>query len=61
VVGSVKGKDFSFAYTTQMNGQALTFTVKGIVDGPDNLSGTASMAFMGTATFKATRQRQQRG
>lgn len=61
VVGSVKGNDFSFAYTTQMNGQALTFTVKGIVDGPDNLSGTASMAFMGTATFKATRQRQQRG
>jgi hypothetical protein len=61
VVGTVKGKDFSFAYTTQMNGQALTFTVKGVVDGPDDLSGTASMAFMGNATFKATRSRQQRG
>jgi hypothetical protein len=61
VVGTVKGKDFSFAYTTQMNGQALTFTVTGVVDGPDDLSGTASLAFMGNATFKATRSRQQRG
>lgn len=61
VVGAVKGKDFSFAYSTQMNGQPLTFTVKGVVDGPDNLSGTAALGFMGTATFKAVRQRPIRG
>lgn len=61
VAGTVKGKDFNFAYSTQMNGQPLTFTVKGVVDGPDNLSGTASLGFMGNATFKAVRQRPIRG
>jgi hypothetical protein len=59
VVGNVKGKDFSFAYSTQMNGQVMAFTVKGVVDGPDNLSGTANMGFMGSATFTAMRQRQR--
>jgi hypothetical protein len=59
VVGSVKGKDFSFVYSTAMNGQALTFTVKGIVQGPDSLSGTATLGPMGSANFTAKRQRQR--
>ncbi|HEX9564592.1 MAG TPA: hypothetical protein VF981_11500 [Gemmatimonadaceae bacterium] len=59
VVGSVKGKDFAFAYSTAMNGQTLTFTVKGIVQGPDSLTGTASLGPMGSANFIAKRQRQR--
>lgn len=58
VVGSVKGRDFSFVYSTAMNGQTLTFTVKGIVQGPDSLSGTATLGPMGSANFIARRQRR---
>jgi hypothetical protein len=57
VVGQVKGRDFSFAYSTTMNGQQLTMTVKGIVQNADSLSGTASLGPMGGATFTARRQK----
>lgn len=56
VVGSVKDRDFSFSYSTTMNGQPLTFMVKGIVQTPDSLSGTATMGMLGAATFTAKRQ-----
>lgn len=58
VVGTVKGRDFSFAYNTNMNGQPLTFTVKGVVQTADSLSGTATMGPLGNATFSARRQRR---
>ena len=58
VVGTVKGRAFTFAYSTAMNGQTLTFTVQGLVQGPDSLSGTATMGPMGSANFTARRQRR---
>jgi hypothetical protein len=56
VVGSVKGREFAFAYSAAMNGQPLTVNVKGIVQSPDSLSGTATMGPLGNATFSAKRQ-----
>lgn len=56
VVGSVKGREFAFAYSAAMNGQPLTVNVKGIVQNPDSLSGTATMGPLGNATFSAKRQ-----
>jgi hypothetical protein len=57
-----KGDSLIGRYThEQMGPLEVVGTVKGVIDGPNDLSGTASMAFMGNATFKATRHRQQRG
>ena len=56
VVGSVKGREFAFAYSAAMNGQPLTVNVKGVVQNPDSLSGTATMGPLGNATFSAKRQ-----
>jgi hypothetical protein len=61
VVGTVKGREFSFAYSTAMNGQPLTFTVKGTVQSADSLTGTASLGPMGAASFVARRQRDRSG
>ena len=61
VVGSVKGREFSFAYSAAMNGQQLTFTVKGTVQSADSLTGTASLGPMGAASFVAKRQRERSG
>jgi hypothetical protein len=58
VVGSVKGREFSFAYSAAMNGQPLTVNVKGVVQSPDSLTGTATMGPLGNATFSAKRQRR---
>jgi hypothetical protein len=58
VVGSVKGREFAFAYSAAMNGQPLTVNVKGIVQNPDSLTGTATMGPLGNATFSAKRQRR---
>jgi len=58
VVGSVKGREFAFAYSAAMNGQPLTVSVKGIVQNPDSLTGTATMGPLGNATFSAKRQRR---
>jgi hypothetical protein len=59
VVGSVKGREFSFAYSAAMNGQPLTVNVKGIVQNPDSLTGTATMGPLGNATFSAKRQHRR--
>lgn len=59
VVGTVKGREFTFAYSTSMNNQPFTVTVKGIVQTPDSLSGTATMGALGSATFTAKRVKQR--
>lgn len=57
VVGSVKGRDFSFAYSASFNGQPLSVNVKGTVQAPDSLTGTATMGPLGAASFYARRLR----
>ena len=57
VTGSVKGRDFAFAYSASFNGQPLSVNVKGIVQAPDSLTGTATMGPLGAASFFARRQR----
>jgi hypothetical protein len=59
VVGSVKGREFAFAYSAAMNGQPLTVNVKGIVQNPDSLTGTATMGPLGSATFSAKRAQRR--
>jgi len=60
VVGRVDGKAFSFDFNAPFNGQQLPMSIRGTVDGPDALSGTANMGPFGNATFKATRQKTGR-
>lgn len=60
VVGRVDGKVFSFDFNAPFNGQQLPMSIRGNIDGPDALSGTASMGPFGNATFKASRQKAGR-
>ena len=57
VTGRVKGREFAFAYSASFNGQPLSVNVKGIVQAPDSLTGTATMGPLGAASFFARRQR----
>ncbi|NUQ12294.1 MAG: hypothetical protein HUU26_08210 [Gemmatimonadaceae bacterium] len=57
VVGSVRGREFAFAYSASFNGQPLSVNVKGMVQSADSLTGTATMGPLGAASFYARRVR----
>src|SRR5262245_23298841 len=54
--GSVKGNDFSFAFSSDLQGTKIDVTYKGTIVNKDELKGTVSIAGLGEGTFTAKRQ-----
>src|SRR5262245_63834104 len=54
--GSVKGNDFSFAFSSDLQGTKLDVTYKGTIVNKDELKGSVSIAGLGEGTFTAKRQ-----
>lgn len=57
VKGSVKGKEFTFFFTTSAGGDPFTMTFTGTVESADALKGTVDLGGNGSGTFTASRQR----
>ena len=56
VTGSVKGNDFSFSFSSDLQGTKLDVTYKGTIVNKDELKGSVSIAGLGEGTFTAKRQ-----
>ena len=56
LTGSIKGQDFTFAFTVDLQGNSLQCTYKGNAENKDALKGTMSIAGLGDGTFTAKRQ-----
>ena len=56
VNGSVKGSDFSFAFSSDLQGTKLDVTYKGTIVNKDELKGSLSIVGLGEGTFTAKRQ-----
>lgn len=56
VKGTVKGREFSFAFTTSAGGDPFTMTFNGTVESRAALKGTVDLGGNGSGTFTATRQ-----
>jgi hypothetical protein len=56
ITGSVKGSEFSFSFTSDLQGNKLDVTYKGTIETKDSLKGTLSIAGLGNGTFTAKRQ-----
>jgi hypothetical protein len=56
LTGSVKGKDFQFGFSSDLQGNKLDVTYKGTIESKDALKGTVSIAGLGEGTFTAKRQ-----
>ncbi|HEV3060867.1 MAG TPA: hypothetical protein VGY48_21655 [Vicinamibacterales bacterium] len=56
LTGSVKGNDFTFGFTSDLQGNKLDVTYKGTIVSKDELKGTLSIAGLGDGTFTAKRQ-----
>jgi hypothetical protein len=56
LAGSVKGRDFQFSFSSDLQGNKLDVTYKGTIETKDSLKGTVSIAGLGEGTFTAKRQ-----
>lgn len=56
VAGSVKGSDFTFGFSSDLQGNKLDVTYKGTVVNKDEVKGTLSIAGLGEGTFTGKRQ-----
>jgi hypothetical protein len=56
LTGSIKGQDFTFVFTVDLQGNALQCTYKGSAENKDALKGTLNIAGLGDGTFTAKRQ-----
>ena len=57
VTGTVKGADVKFAFSANLQGQAVPVAYAGTVDGKDSMKGTLDIAGgMASGTFTAKRQ-----
>ena len=56
VAGSVKGSEFTFSFTSDLQGNKLDVTYKGTIENKDSLKGSVSIAGLGEGTFTAKRQ-----
>ncbi|HEY7292263.1 MAG TPA: hypothetical protein VH583_20670 [Vicinamibacterales bacterium] len=56
VAGSVKGSDFSFGFSSDLQGNKLDVTYKGTIVTKDELKGSLSITGLGEGTFTAKRQ-----
>jgi hypothetical protein len=54
--GSVKGNDFTFGFSSDLQGNQLEVTYKGTIENKDSLKGSVSIAGLGEGTFTAKRQ-----
>jgi hypothetical protein len=57
VKGSVKDREFSFAFTATIEGNTITVTYRGTVTSADSLQGRISLGDLASGTFTATRQK----
>jgi hypothetical protein len=56
LTGSVAGSDFSFSFSSDLQGSRIDVTYKGTIESKDSLKGTLSMAGLGNGSFTAKRQ-----
>jgi hypothetical protein len=56
LTGSVKGSDFTFGFSSDLQGTKLDVTYKGTIVNKDELKGTLSITGLGEGTFTAKRQ-----
>jgi hypothetical protein len=56
VTGSVKGNDFTFGFSSDLQGNKLDVTYKGTVVNKDEVKGTLSIVGLGEGTFTGKRQ-----
>jgi hypothetical protein len=56
ITGAVKGTDFTFSFSSDLQGNKLDVEYKGTIESKDALKGTMSMAGFGNGTFTAKRQ-----
>lgn len=56
LTGSVKGSDFNFSFSSDLQGNKLDVTYRGTIVSKDELKGTVSIAGLGEGTFTAKRQ-----
>lgn len=54
--GSVKGNEFTFSFTSDLQGNKIDVTYKGTIVNKDELKGTLSIVGLGEGTFTAKRQ-----
>ena len=56
VAGTVKGNDFTFGFSSDLQGTKIDVTYKGTIVNKDELKGSLSIAGLGEGTFTAKRQ-----
>jgi opacity protein-like surface antigen len=56
VTGSVKGSDFTFGFSSDLQGNKLDVTYKGTIVNKDEVKGTLSIVGLGEGTFTGKRQ-----
>jgi hypothetical protein len=56
LTGSIKGSDFTFSFTADVQGNSLHVTYTGKVESKDALKGTVDLGGVGQGTFTAKRQ-----
>jgi hypothetical protein len=54
--GSVKGNDFTFAFSSELQGMKIDVTYRGTIESKDSLKGSVSIAGLSEGTFTAKRQ-----
>jgi hypothetical protein len=54
--GSIKGADFKFSFSADVQGNSLTVTYTGTVENKDALKGSVDLGGLGQGTFAAKRQ-----
>jgi hypothetical protein len=56
LTGSVKGSDFTFSFSSDLQGTKVDVTYKGTIVSKDELKGSLSIVGLGEGTFTAKRQ-----
>ena len=56
LTGSVNGSDFTFSFSSDLQGNKMEVTYKGTIETKDSLKGTLSIAGLGNGSFTAKRQ-----
>ena len=56
LTGSVKGSEFTFSFSSDLQGNRLDVEYKGTIESKDALKGTLSIPGLGNGTFTAKRQ-----
>jgi hypothetical protein len=56
LTGSVNGSDFTFSFSSDLQGNKMEVTYQGTIETKDSLKGTLSIAGLGNGSFTAKRQ-----